>query len=271
MGGASEVALHHDDLTGFDLSDRLAAERLECAGLGSDGMPARRKLAHRQGTESPRVTAGDDLGAGDDDQGVGALPLRHDVDESLFPGGAFRGCQHEGDDLGVGRRLESGPSFEKTLTQLIGVDQVAVVGDAERSVHRLDHIGLDVAVGVGAGGRVAGVADGHTAGERTQHVGVEDLVDQTLTLVQPDGPAVGDGDARGFLTTVLEGIEPEEGLAGRFLARARDTHHPALLFREIVIGVVDGTSGATHGIGAPRGWREFARSRAAARGRTFGR
>ena len=126
------------------------------------------------------------------------------------------------------------PAREQLVAQRRGVDDVAVVGDGERAVHRLDEERLDVALGVGAGGRVARVADRVVAGERRQHRRREDVGDQPLVLVEPGPLAVADGDAGCLLPTMLEREQPEERHLGHPVAvRRRDPDHPALLSRAI--------------------------------------
>ncbi len=97
--------------------------------------------------------------------------------------------------------LKRDAALEQLLVQLERVDQVAVVGERDlaaravgalRALHR-----LGVLPGVGAGGRVAHVADRELAGERAQVVLAEDLVDEAELAARDDVPAaVGRGDAR---------------------------------------------------------------------------
>ena len=57
-----------------------------------------------------------------------------------------------------------------------------------------------------AGGRIAGMTDGHVSVERAQFVFGEDLSNQTHVFVEIDAPAVSDCNASAFLATVLKCI-----------------------------------------------------------------
>ena len=86
--------------------------------------------------------------------------------------------------------------------------------------------GLGVAPLRGAGGRVAGVADGERPGQAGDGALVEDGGDKAHVPHDGDGLAVADGHAGGLLAPVLQrehAVEGElgDGLAGR--VHAEDT------------------------------------------------
>ena len=189
-------ALQGDDLAGLDLVDVGAAERRQGARLAGDGVAAVREPPDRQRPEAPRVADGDHLVLGQQHQRERALPRRQRALEALLPGAPAGGGEHQRDHLGVAGGGEAEAAREQLVAQRRGVDDVAVVGDGQRAVHRLDEERLDVALGVRAGGRVAGVADRVVAGERRQHGRREHVGDEPLVLVQPRPLPVADGDAR---------------------------------------------------------------------------
>ena len=152
-------ALQRDDLAGRDLVDLDAAERVQRARLRGDGVAAVRQPADAQRPEAPRVAHGDHPVGGEHDQRVRALPRRQRALEALLPRPPAGRGEHQRHHLGVAGGGEAEAAAEQLLAQRRRVDQVAVVGDGERAVHRLDEERLDVAHGVGAGGAVAGVAD----------------------------------------------------------------------------------------------------------------
>ena len=80
--------------------------------------------------------------------------------------------------------------------------------------------GLRVLPRVGAGGRVADVADRHVALQRAQLLLVEDLVDEALVAHRHDVAALGGRDARGLLPAVLEGVQREVREAGDVVPRS---------------------------------------------------
>jgi len=79
------------------------------------------------------------------------------------------------------------------------------VRDRERTIHRLDEERLRVARTRGAGGRVSRVPDRVLSFERRETLGREHLADEPDVFVQPRHRAVGDGDACGLLSAVLQG------------------------------------------------------------------
>ena len=123
-----------------------------------------------------------------------------------------------------------------------GVDDVAVVGERQRAVHRLDEERLDVALVRRTGRRVAGVADRVVAGQRLHRLVGEDVRHQPGLLVDAGAVPVADGDAGRLLAAVLQGEQPEERQLGDALAvRRRDAEHAALLVgRSSSAGSADG-------------------------------
>ena len=118
------------------------------------------------------------------------------------------------DDLGVGGGLEVSAVALQAGAQVAEVDQVAVVGDGDEALGGVDADGLGVEQRRVAGGGVAGVADGHGAGQLGEHVVGEDFRDQAHALDVGQMLAVGGGDAGRFLAAMLQGVEAEIGLAG---------------------------------------------------------
>ena len=106
-------------------------------------------------------------------------------------------------------------------------------------MHRLDQERLVIALGVGTGRAVAGVADAVVAGQRVHGRRCEDVGHEPGVLVQPHAAAVADCNARCLLPTMLQREQPEEdGLGHTFAVRGRHAEHTALLVRRV--GVRDG-------------------------------
>ena len=128
------------------------------------------------------------------------------------------------------------PRPSSSSRRLGGVDDVAVVGDGERAVHRLDEERLDVAHRVGAGRAVAGVADRVVAGERRHRLRREHVGDEAGVLVQACPGAVADGDPGRLLPAVLQREQPEErDLRDALAVRRRHGEHAALVVRLVVV------------------------------------
>ena len=99
----------------------------------------------------------------------------------------------------------------------------------ERAVGAVDADGLGVLLAAGAGGGVAGVADGDVAGKVAEVVLLEDLGDEAHAAVHVDAEAVGGGDAGALLAAVLQGVDAVEGDAGYVFIGCVDAEDAALL------------------------------------------
>ena len=142
-------ALQRDDLAGPDLVDVDAAERRQRARLAGDGVAAVRQAADRQRPEAPRVADGDHPVGGQQHEREGALPRRQRALDALLP----RACRRPRRASASSPRCRSSRSarsrlVEQLVAQRRRVDDVAVVGERQRAVHRLDEERLDVALGV---------------------------------------------------------------------------------------------------------------------------
>ena len=97
--------------------------------------------------------------------------------------------------------------------------------------------GLGVLPGGGAGGAVATVADGHVALHGAEGLLVEHLRDEPQVFEHQDLRAVGHGDARSLLASVLQGIQAVIGELCDILTGCPDTEH-ATFFAWLVLRLV---------------------------------
>ena len=203
-------ALQGDDFARSDLGDVAAAERCQGAGFAGDGPAAVRQAADGQRPEPPRVTDGQHTIAAQQDQRERPLPGRQGAFDAVLPRLPAGGGEHQRHHLGVARRRQAEPPRQQFLAQVRRVDDVAVVSQGQRPVHRLDDERLDVAVGVATGRRVAGVPDGVVADQWRQRLTGEHVGDEARLLVHPNAPAVADRQPGGLLAAVLQGEQSEE-------------------------------------------------------------
>ena len=225
-------ALQRDHLARAYLVDVDAAQCRQRARLAGDGVPTERQAADRQRPEPPRVAHRDDLIAGQHHERERALPRRQCALDPLLPRATPGGREHQRQHLGVARRGQPETLREQLVAQRRRVDDVAVVGERQRTVHRLDEERLEVALGVRSGRAVPGVADGVVPGERRHRLAGEDVGDEPGVLVHPRPMPVADGDAGPLLPTVLQREQPEERQLGDAVAVGRrDAEHPALFSR----------------------------------------
>jgi hypothetical protein len=80
-----------------------------------------------------------------------------------------------------------------------------------------------------AGGRIAGVADGHVAREFAQDFGVENLGDQAHAFVVVELIAFTGDDPGAFLAAMLQGVEAVIG-EFRGVWMAKDAEDAAIMF-----------------------------------------
>ncbi|MCY1500010.1 hypothetical protein D9M68_340470 [compost metagenome] len=114
------------------------------------------------------------------------------------------------DDFGVGGRLTDGAIGDQLTAKGEAVGEVAVVSDRDAADFKFGKERLDVAQRHFARRRVAGVADGHEAGELCQRrrVGVV-VADEAHALFGAELLAVEGDDAGGFLAAMLERMQAE--------------------------------------------------------------
>src|SRR5947199_9122058 len=102
---------------------------------------------------------------------------------------------------------------------------------------------LDVAKNGRAGGGVAHVADSGIAGEAFDHLAAgEGIADQAEPSFAVKPGAIEGDDAGGFLTAMLQCVQPEGGNGGGF-GVAEDPEHPAFLPERIALQVGIGLVG----------------------------
>ncbi len=211
----------------------------------------------RERPEAPRVAHGDHVVGGEQHQRERALPRRQGALDAFLPGLPAGGGEHQGHHLGVAGGGEAESAIQQFVAQRRCIDQVAVVGQGQRAVHRLDEERLDVAFGVRAGRRVPGVADGVVAGQRCERLGGEHVGDEAGLFVDPGPLAVADGDTGGLLAAVLEREQPEERQLGdAFAVRGRQPSTPHSSFgvsspRSVAAPDGAGSASGVQAIGVP--------------------
>ncbi len=206
--GAYPVPAGHYDLTRLQIPLEGGPHGGEGAGLGGEDhrlAPA----AHAQRPEVPGVPGGDELLGRHDDEGEGTAQTLQSLAHRLLSGGTAEPFLGDGvgDELGVGGGLEDGAPVLKGGAQLVGVDQVAVVGYGQGALDVLEGQGLGVLPAAAAGGGVAHVAHGHGAPQLVQNFRGEHLSHKAQVLVKGHLTVLNGGDAAGLLSPVLEGKE----------------------------------------------------------------
>ena len=108
------------------------------------------------------------------------------------------------DDFGIRCGLEVSAVALQPRAHIAQVHQVAVVRNRDQAFGGIHANGLRIQQCRVAGGGVAGVADGHGAGQLLQHVVGKDLRDQTHALDVGKVLAVGRGNAGRLLSAMLQ-------------------------------------------------------------------
>jgi hypothetical protein len=225
LGVVAAVVVDPDHLAGQDVAHHLCPDEVERAGLRGEHVVVA-DAAERQGPDTEGVAEGDERPVRDRDDRVGAAQPAHRRGDRLRE--RRRVVREErGDHLGVGGRPEPHARGEQLVAERRRVDEVPVVPERDRARGAVVHDRLGVRPVGAARRRVAGVADRDLAGQRGELLLVEDVRDEAHLAEDGDPRAVGDGDPRGLLATVLQREEPEVREA-RDVALARvDAEHAA--------------------------------------------
>jgi len=186
--------------------------------------------------ESLRIARGQDLVPRQEDDRVRAAHARERVRQGADDAVRARARHQVEEDLAVRARGEDRALFFQLATQLVRVDEVAVVRESQRALVGVVDDRLGVLEKRLSRRRVADVADGGAPRKPRDASLVEEVVDVPHPLLDEDAAAVPRRDAGGFLPAVLEGVQAEVGQV-RGVAVAVDPEHTAL-FPELVVGHV---------------------------------
>ena len=134
-------------------------------GAGFAGQhPGITNLSKAERAEAVGITNTDQFFVGHDDQRVSSFNAPNTVDEIV----AFAidpGLGHQvQNDFTIDSGLEDGASSFEFFAQVRSIGEIAIMGDGDLAASAIDGQGLGIAQMRGAGGRVAGMADGHVAG-----------------------------------------------------------------------------------------------------------
>ena len=112
------------------------------------------------------------------------------------------------DDLAVSGRLENRALFFKFGAKPRGIGEIAVVGDGDLAARAINHQRLGVFDVGTSGGRVTDVTNGEMARQRAKNVFVKNLIDEPHVFMGAQLNTVGGGNARAFLATMLQRVQP---------------------------------------------------------------
>ena len=239
LDGLDPLVADDDDLAGVHEPDELGVDQIEGAGLGRQHVIAV-ELAQAQGAEPVGVLDADDFPpAGEHHEGKRALELPDAFHQRSLEPELQVLDQKVQEDLAVHGGLEDRSGVLQLPFQLLGVDDVAVVGHGVGAVVVVNHEGLAVGKDGRARRGVPDMADGGAALEFFELVHVEHVGDQPHALVGHDPAVVDHGDAGAFLPPVLKGVESEiRDLGG--LGMAMDAENAAgfpRLFAFVVVRI----------------------------------
>ena len=232
---AVAVGVQSADFARCEFVDQFGTDGGERTGFRGQQVTAL-KLAEDQRAETPRIPDAVDRVAGDDRQGEGSFGLGHEHLDPVHPIAGTSGEQMN-HHLGVRRGLQSHAPLQELAPKDVRVHEVAVVGNAQRTINRLDDVRLSVAQAGAARGAVPGVTDRELPLQRGEVVLVEHGGDETLALVDMRDAMVDRRHTGRLLASMLEGVEREERKSGRVLIGGVDTDDTALLLQFVAVGV----------------------------------
>lgn len=136
--------------------------------------------------------------------------------------------------LGVGSRAKLDAVIDQAGAQAICVHERAVVREGDERLVDCRDMGLGgLPRRRGAGSGVAGMADCHKAGERSEARFVKHLCDQAQVLGSHNGLAIPHSDSRAFLPAVLKRLQAEARHTRDVLTRSEDAEHGTFLFEAV--------------------------------------
>ena len=208
------LVVDDDDLAGFHVADEFGADDVERARFRRQdpgfAQPSQDQRPHPVG-----IAQSDQLFLGDADQGIGAFDLGQGVGHAVDDAPVFADRDQVDDGLGVGSGLEDAAPLHQSLPNLIGVGEVAVMGQGEAAELEVREQRLHVPEHRFAGRRIAHVADGDVAREPFHDLGrVEVVADQAQRPVAVELFAVIGDDAGRFLAPVLERVQAKRRVGG---------------------------------------------------------
>ena len=197
-----------NDFAILDLADKFCADEIKRAGFRGQN-PAAADLAEHEWTQADRVAGTDQFLVGQADKGVAAFDLGDRIHEPVAHQGLGAACDKLEDDFGVHRGLEDRALLDQVAAHGTGIGQIAIVGDREAGRGEVCEDRLDVAQRGLALGRVAVVADGICTGQAGRQIAAEILADEAHMAFVVELLAIICGDAAGFLSAMLEGVQAE--------------------------------------------------------------
>lgn len=225
-----------DDLAGGHVAHELRAQHVEGARLARYD-PAVAQTADRQRAQSVLVAAGIDAVGRHDQEREGALEHVQRIDDGEDAGPVAEPgllLDQVGQNLAIGRRLEEAALVLKVVAQEFRIDDVPVVrhGEIARIVTEKER--LHVLDAAASGRRVAHVADGHVAAQRSELLLVEDLGNQAVALDAAERAVVHGHDSGALLSAMLQCVEAVIGQR-RGIGHPEDAEHAALLMQLAVL------------------------------------
>ena len=186
---------------------QLSPDEVERARLRGDD-PVVADPTERERPDPERVAEGHEHPVRDRDHRVRPLESLHRRRDGLR-----QRCRvardKRGDHLGVRARREPDSVREQLLAQGLGVDEVAVVAERDRSRRAVEDEGLRIRPAGAPRRRVARVADRDLAGKRGELLLVEHLRHEPHLAHCSDPPAFVDRDPGRFLAAVLKREQAE--------------------------------------------------------------
>ncbi|MPM99422.1 hypothetical protein SDC9_146613 [bioreactor metagenome] len=156
------------------------------------------------------VPDGNQFAGGGQHQGIGSLDAVHGRINGLLNGGLPEPFLHDdiGDDLRVGGGLKNGTLGLQLLPQLVGIGEVAVVGQGHAALVVIYQNGLDISFVIAAGGAVAYVAHGDVAlPQRLKMLRREHVAHQSHVPIGGEHAVVVHHDAAALLPPMLQSVQ----------------------------------------------------------------
>ena len=280
--GYQALGADAQDLAGTDVTDVLGTHDVECAGLGSndpaagardtDGGVDRRgavlrrqlrngcgiglvqalvhQLAQHERANAVWIAECVERLLVDERHGVAAAHELHGLANALaqMASTLSKVADEFGRDLGIRVGEERYAQLDQLATQLVGVDEGAVVRERDNDAIDGREVRLRGFPALGAGGAVAHMTHGQLTGERRQ-VGIgEHAVEQAQILADHNRTAVTNGDSRRFLAAMLQCTQAKVRQSSHVAIGRPHTKNAAFLMQLVRVRII-----RRHGVHLSRG------------------
>ena len=233
-GGMNAVIINGNNFPGKNISDEFRIDCIQSNRFRSEN-PAGLCLPQHQRTVSEGIPASvKNLVCAEHDS-IGTVDFIHKFPELVFHPISPGTGQQLDQDFRIHGRIEGRSFHQQSFSQILRVDQVAVMCQCHRAVYAFCLEGLHIDGNRGTGRGIAHVTDADMAYHFRKIA--ENGCDKAHSLDRIHFPSIGNSDSCAFLAPVLQRKDPVVGIMHRRSLAVENAEYAAFFMRLIVIYV----------------------------------